>query len=43
VSRVFRKEKMRGTRGLFGLALLVFLFKLNLLENYVGTWERLNT
>jgi hypothetical protein len=34
---------MRGLKGLFGLALMGFLLKLNMLENYVGTWERLNT
>jgi hypothetical protein len=34
---------MRGSRGLFGLALMGFLLKSNVLENYVGTWERLST
>jgi hypothetical protein len=34
-------EVMSSSRGLFGLALVGFLFKLNLLENYVGTWEKL--
>jgi len=34
---------MRSSKGLFGLALMGFLFKLNVLENYVGTWERLST
>jgi hypothetical protein len=43
ISRVFRTEMMKGSRGLFGLALVGFLLKLNVLENYVGTWERLNT
>jgi hypothetical protein len=35
-------EVMRGLRGLFG-SLMGFLLKLNVLENYVGTWERLST
>ncbi len=39
----FKMEVMRGSRGLFGLALMGFLFKLNVLENYVGKWERPNT
>jgi hypothetical protein len=43
VSKVFKMEVMRGSRGLFGLALMGFLFKLNVLENYVRTWERLST
>jgi hypothetical protein len=34
---------MRGSRGLFGLALVRFLLKLNMLEIIMGTWERLNT
>jgi hypothetical protein len=34
---------MRGSRGLFGLALEGFLFKLNVFETIVGTWEKLNT
>jgi hypothetical protein len=34
---------MTGLKGLFGLALMGFLLKLNMLENYVGRWERLNT
>jgi hypothetical protein len=34
---------MRGSRGLFGMALMGFLRKLNVLEIIVGTWERLNT
>jgi hypothetical protein len=35
---------MRGSRWLFGLALMGFLFRLNVLE-IVGeeAWERLNT
>ncbi len=43
VLRVFKTEVMRGSRELFGLALMGFLFKLNIFENYVGKWERLNT
>jgi hypothetical protein len=34
---------MKNLRGLFGLALMGFLFKLNLLKNYVRTWERMST
>ncbi len=34
---------MRGSKGLFGLALMGFLLRLNVLENYVGTWERPST
>jgi hypothetical protein len=34
----------RGSRGLYGLALVVFLFKLNILEIVgKGAWERLST
>jgi hypothetical protein len=36
-------EVMRGSKGLIGLAFDKILLKLNVLENYVGTWERLNT
>jgi len=36
-------EVMKSSKGLFGLALMGFLFKLKVLENYVGTWERLST
>jgi hypothetical protein len=37
-------EVMRDLRGLYGLALVVFLFKLNMLEIVgEGAWERLNT
>jgi hypothetical protein len=43
VSIGFRTEVMKGSRGLFGLALMEFLLKLNMLENFVGTWERLST
>jgi hypothetical protein len=37
-------EMMKGSRGLYGLVLVGFLFKLNVLE-VVGeeTWERLST
>jgi hypothetical protein len=35
-------EMMKGSKGLFGLALVGFLFKLNVLENYVRTWERMS-
>jgi len=31
---------MKGSRRLFGLALVGFLFKLNMFEIIVGTWER---
>jgi len=34
---------MRGSMGLFQLALMGFLLKLNVFENYVGIWERLST
>jgi hypothetical protein len=34
---------MKGSRGLFGLALVEFLLKLIVLENFVETWERLST
>jgi hypothetical protein len=35
---------MIGSRGLFGLALMGFLFKLNVFEIIgEGAWERLNT
>jgi hypothetical protein len=35
---------MKGSKGLYGLALVVFLFKLNMLEIVgEGAWERLNT
>jgi hypothetical protein len=35
---------MKGSRGLFELALIGFLFKLNVLEIIgKGAWERLNT
>jgi hypothetical protein len=34
---------MIGSKGLFGLTLMGFLFKLNVLENYVKTWEIMNT
>jgi len=40
---IFKIEVMKNSRGLFRLALVGFLFKLNMLENYVGKWERLNT
>jgi hypothetical protein len=43
VNNFFRTEVMKYSRGLFGLALVGFLFKLNVLENYVKTWERLST
>jgi hypothetical protein len=33
-------EVMRGSKGLFGLALMGFLLKLNVFEIIVGTWER---
>jgi hypothetical protein len=33
---------MKGLKGLFGLALMGLLLKLNMLENYVGRWERLS-
>jgi hypothetical protein len=37
-------EVMVGSRGLFGLALMGFLFKLNVLEIIrKGAWERLST
>jgi hypothetical protein len=35
-------EVLKGARRLFGLAFVGILFKLNMLENYVGTWERLS-
>jgi len=35
---------MRGSRGLYGLALVVFLLKLNVPEIVgKGAWERLST
>jgi hypothetical protein len=35
---------MKGSKGLFGLALMGFLFKLNMLEIIKkGAWERLST
>jgi len=33
----------KGSKGLFGLAFVQILLKLNMLENFVGTWETLNT
>jgi hypothetical protein len=37
-------EVMKGPRGLFGLALVGFLLKLNVLEIIgKGAWERLST
>jgi hypothetical protein len=30
---------MKALKGLFGLALMGLLLKLNMLENYVGKWE----
>jgi hypothetical protein len=40
---VFKTKVMRGSRGLFGLALMGFLLKLNVLEIYVGKWEKSST
>jgi hypothetical protein len=35
---------MRGSKGLYGLALMVLLLKLNVLEIVAkGAWERLST
>jgi hypothetical protein len=35
---------MKGSKGLFGLALMEFLLKLNMLELIKkGAWERLST
>jgi hypothetical protein len=33
---------IRGSKELFGLAFVGILLKLNMLENSIGTWERLN-
>jgi len=43
VSNVFKTKVMRGSRGLFGQALMGFLLKFNVLENFVGKWGKLNT